>query len=273
MNLLFAVAAFNFLIKPVFCEDVAFSYSDSTGPDHWARLSPNYALCATGRSQSPVNLSSIPVHLNPNLKALDIHFTDSVNATLVNTGYHVELRYNGGGGGSLVLHGTIYTLSQLHWHAPSEHFSNSFTCELHLPFKSPHNSMVVVAIMFRFGQSDPIIAELEQELSRLSKRSPSQHPPEVALGNNNIRHIQNLLREFTNVDRYYTYEGSLTTPPCTEDVTWIVIEKFRTISMDQVETLQRPLDNGSTKNARPMQPLNGRKIETYQSHSISPSPM
>ncbi|CAH9078925.1 unnamed protein product [Cuscuta epithymum] len=264
MDSLFVVVALTLLVKPMASAEVTFSYSGSTGPDQWASLSPNYTLCSTGKSQSPVNLFGRLTPVNPNLKALDIQFSDSVNATLVNKGYHVELSYNGGGG-VLVLNGTNYTLNEMHWHVPSEHqfFRIPFAGEVHLGYSSPNNSAALVAIMLRLGRSDPILAKLEEELSGLPVRSAGQSPPEVAVGN--TTDIQNLLREFTNTDRYYTYQGSATTPPCTEGVTDIVIGEFRTISIDQVEALKRPLDNGSKNNARPVQPLNGRKVEAYQS--------
>ncbi|VFQ73073.1 unnamed protein product [Cuscuta campestris] len=240
-----------------------FSYSGSTGPDRWASLSPDYVLCSTGRAQSPVSLAARLTPVNPNLKALDIQFQDSVNATLVNNGYNVQLSY-GGEGGVLKLNGTKYSLKELHWHSPSEHqvFRISFGAEVHLVYNTPNYTVVVVSIIFRSGQRDPLIATVEQELSGLPMKLLGQDPPAVALGD--INGLQNELRKLTNTNRYYTYKGSLTTPPCTEDVTWIVIGKYGTISNDQVQLLKRPLDNESKNNPRPLQPLNGRRVEAYQ---------
>ncbi|XP_019158495.1 PREDICTED: alpha carbonic anhydrase 1, chloroplastic-like [Ipomoea nil] len=264
MAMLFLVAGLLCILKPIsFAQEgsVFFSYSGSTGPDGWGSLSPDYATCSSGSSQSPINIVNGEAVINSNLNALDIQFRDSVSATLVNNGFNVLMRFDGDAG-ELVFGGKNFALKQMHWHSSSEHQvdGTQYAGEIHLVHNAADSSVAVVSVLLQSGQSDPIIAKVQQQLDELPNKQSNESPPEIALGNVNIQELSGL----TTTDKYYTYTGSLTTPPCTEGVTWIVIEKIGSISNDQVEALKRPMDDGSKTNARPGQAMNGRSVEAYQ---------
>nr|GMD78458.1 alpha carbonic anhydrase 1, chloroplastic [Ipomoea batatas] len=265
MAMVFVVAALCMLnTRAAYVEDAYpayFSYSGSTGPQFWGSLSPSYAKCSNGSAQSPINIVNRDTVLNRSLNALNIQFRDSVNATLINYGFKVEILFLGDAG-TLVFRGKTYALSEIHWHTPSDHRIDGiqFTAELHMVHSAADSSRAVVSVLLQSGQSDPIVTKIQQQLSQLPMRPQNQTPPEIPLVNLNIQELRNL----TTTKRYYTYPGSLTNPPCTEGITWIIIGKIGTISRAQVAALKRPLDNGSKNNARPVQPLNGRKVEVYQ---------
>nr|GMD22379.1 alpha carbonic anhydrase 1, chloroplastic [Ipomoea batatas]GMD78459.1 alpha carbonic anhydrase 1, chloroplastic [Ipomoea batatas] len=227
MATLYVIAALLCILKPVaFAQEgsVFFSYSGSTGPDRWGSLSPDYAKCSSGRSQSPINIVNGEAVINTNLKALDIQFRDSVSASLVSNGFNVLMRFDGDAG-KLVFGGKNYALKQMHWHTSSEHRvdGTQYAGEVHLVHNAADSSVAVVSVVLQSGQSDPIIAKVQQQLDELPNKKSNESPPEIALGNVNIQELSGL----TNTDKYYTYTGSLTTPPCTEGVTWIVIGKVR----------------------------------------------
>ncbi|XP_031104461.1 alpha carbonic anhydrase 1, chloroplastic-like [Ipomoea triloba] len=264
MATLYVIAALLCILKPVaFAQEssVFFSYSGSTGPDRWGSLSPDYAKCSSGRSQSPINIVNGEAVINTNLKALDIQFRDSVSASLVSNGFNVLMRFDGDAG-KLVFGGKNYALKQMHWHTSSEHRvdGTQYTGEVHLVHNAADSSVAVVSVLLQSGQSDPIIAKVQQQLDKLPSKKSNESPPEIALGNVNIQELSGL----TNTDKYYTFTGSLTTPPCTEGVTWIVIGKIGSISNGQIAALKRPMDDGSKTNARPVQAINGRNVEAYQ---------
>nr|GMD88426.1 alpha carbonic anhydrase 1, chloroplastic [Ipomoea batatas] len=167
-----------------------------------------------------------------------------------------------GDAGQLVFGGKNYALKQMHWHTSSEHRvdGTQYAGEVHLVHNAADSSVAVVSVLLQSGQSDPIIAKVQQQLDELPNKKSNESPPEIALGNVNIQELSGL----TNTDKYYTYTGSLTTPPCTEGVTWIVIGKIGSISNGQIAALKRPMDSGSKTNARPVQAINGRNVEAYQ---------
>ncbi|KAE9465576.1 hypothetical protein C3L33_02504, partial [Rhododendron williamsianum] len=131
--------------------------------------------------------------------------------------------------------------------------------ELHLVHKASDGGFSVVAVLYKLGHPDPIVAKVQRKLSELEKEVRSRHEvvAQVAVG---TFETQKLKR---HPHKYYRYGGSLTTPPCSESVIWHVLAKVRSISREQVEALDAPLESTCKRNCRPVQPLNGRRVELF----------
>lgn len=245
--------AINASAKDVVNSEIHFGYAGNDGPDKWGNLDPTFSACASGKKQSPINiLKNMTVH-NKLLKPLTRNYKPA-NATLVNNGFNVGLRLEEYAG-EISIDGKNYELKQLHWHLPSEHRVNGerFAAELHLVHRAADNSLAVVAVLYREKHKDPFIAKIMNGLNKLDKHEAD----EVAMGTLDTKLLKKRNR------KYYRYFGSLTTPPCSETVTWNILGKVRTISKEQIEDLDIPLNSNCKKNARPCQPLNGRMIEMY----------
>ncbi|KAJ8754787.1 hypothetical protein K2173_012176 [Erythroxylum novogranatense] len=239
-------------------QEVKFSYNGSTGPDKWGRLCQAYNACGLGKIQSPINIKKDAVEEGKIYDPLNRDYK-SGNATLVNRHFGVAVRFDSECGG-MTIGGKRYTLKQFHWHTPSEHLieGERYDAELHVVHMSEDKSFAVVSILFQYGGPDPFISKLRRGLEMLAKeKCGEKEEAQIALGNLSNK----LLKKKSN--KYYRYTGSLTTPPCSENVIWNVLTKVRKISKEQVESLRAPLDEDCKRNSRPVQPLNGRKVELY----------
>ncbi|KAL7264784.1 hypothetical protein ACSBR1_002689 [Camellia fascicularis] len=169
--------------------------------------------------QSPIDIVKNKVVHNKNLKPLRREYYP-VNTTLVNHGYNVELKF--GNAGVLILNGKNYILRQMHWHSPSEHKINgvTFDAELHLVHNTSDGSFTVIAILYKIGDADPIIAKIQGNLAELGKEVFTDED-QIAVGTYNTWKLRR------NTRKYYRFVGSLTTPPCTENVTWHIFGKVR----------------------------------------------
>ncbi|KAI6674081.1 hypothetical protein NL676_001987 [Syzygium grande] len=215
--------------------EAQFTYAGPQGPSHWGDLSPKFAACARGQHQSPVNIVRSATVANKNLKALTRDYRPA-NATLVNNGFNI---------------GVVYE---------EEHHIDGiqFPAELHLVHKASDGNFAVVAILYQFGDPDPLISKIKTQLDQLAKEAcGADEEAHIPLGIFNPKQIKR------NTRKYYRYVGSLTTPPCTENVTWNVLGKVRSISKEQVASLKAPLAADDKTNFRPLQPLNGRQVQLY----------
>ncbi|KAK9723489.1 hypothetical protein RND81_05G002200 [Saponaria officinalis] len=229
----------------------------SSDPQKWGRESPEYALCSAGKQQSPIDIITKDVIVNKTLQPLtrDYHI---YNATLFTDGIEVEVVFSGKG--EVVMDGKIYKLKQMHWHAPSEHRLNGvqYDVELHQVHASSDGSRTVVGVLFKYGPPNQLLSMLKPQLDELAINPCQGHPQQVTIPRFESLYVRRRPRD------YYRYVGSLTTPPCDENVLWIVLTKVKTISKDQVATLKAPLcEANKRKNARPTQALNGRTVQLY----------
>ncbi|GMN39463.1 hypothetical protein TIFTF001_008694 [Ficus carica] len=236
-----------------------FTYSGTCGPDRWGSLSPVYSKCSSGKWQSPVNIRKDKVFLNRNLKPL-IRDYRPANATLINNGFNIGIHYEEYAG-VLNVEGKNYTLKQLHWHSPSEHRINGvqYPLELHLVHKSDDGNLSVVAVLFQYSvHADPFLSEIKEGMNELYKEvCKGDEEAHIPLGTLDVKQLKK------NTKKYYRYVGSLTTPPCSESVTWNILAKVRCITKEQVDALKAPLHSPYKNNSRPCQPLHERKIELY----------
>lgn len=220
---------------------IHWGYEGAGSPENWARLSPDYALCGSGKRQSPIDIrDGIRVDLEP------IQF-DYRPATfrVIDNGHTVQVTLPAGG---IVLLGKYYQLTQLHFHRPSEEMVNgkAFDMVAHLVHRADDGKLAVVAVLLETGAENAFVQTVWNNL-------PLEKNAEVAPPTQMLDPIQ-LLPASRN---YYTYMGSLTTPPCTEDVLWLVLKQPQQISPEQLAIFARLYKN----NARPVQPGFGRLIK------------
>lgn len=239
--------------------EVKFGYTGPVGPNSWGRLSPTYSACSNGKSQSPINIISHNCVANKKLKPLIMQYNHSEVATLVDNGFNVGIKY-GKNAGSLIVDGKTYNFKQMHWHSPSEHTidGTQYAAELHLVHYAEDNTIAVLSILFHLGHPDPLMTKLQNKLNELARDVATQKETQVQLGTIDTHEIRK------HSHKYYTYTGSLTTPPCSENVTWYILGKVRSISREQVEELRAPLVSTCKRNARPVQSINGRQIQMYE---------
>ncbi|KAF9598731.1 hypothetical protein IFM89_031399 [Coptis chinensis] len=237
---------------------VNFSYVGVKGPEKWGSLSPYYSTCSKGKSQSPINIVKKDVVYDSKLQPFLRNYT-ATNVTLINNGFNIGISC-GSAVGYANIDGMKYTLKQMHWHSPSEHTINGerFAAELHLVHIASDGSISVVAILFKIGNPDPLLNQMKESLNQLTKETCSgDQEAHVAVSRMKLKRLNKKTR------KYFRYVGSLTIPPCYENVTWTVLGKVRDISDEQLKALKAPLDATFKNNSRPVQPLNGRRVQFY----------
>ena len=221
-------------------DEARWSYSGDTGPAHWAQLSPSYAACA-GANQSPLDLAEF---VDADMPPIDISYIPS-GVAIVNNGHTVQI--DNADGSEIGIDGRTYRLLQLHFHAPSENriHGTEFPIEAHFVHLGPDGDLAVVAVMFSAGEHN---AALAQAWKHLPRRTDDKHvfdPPVAPAA---------LLPEARD---YYRFNGSLTTPPCTEGVIWLVMKESVSASTEQIAALAEALHG---PNNRPVQPRNARVV-------------
>ncbi|MBW3781365.1 carbonic anhydrase [Aeromonas veronii] len=228
------------LCPAVFAAAPHWEYSGEAGPAHWAKLTPEFGQCA-GSNQSPVDLSGL---VEAKLAPLVLHYQAGGN-TVVNNGHTVQVGY--APGSTLQLDGTRFELKQFHFHAPSENLieGKSYPLEGHLVHVSGKGEIAVVAVMFEAGKANSALAAAWSALPAKVGEIQALKTPLVA---------EQLLPE--NRD-YYRFSGSLTTPPCSEGVRWLVMKQPVEVSQAQIDAFKAVMHH---PNNRPVQPLNGRVV-------------
>lgn len=220
---------------------IHWSYEGEGAPDNWAKLQPDFAACASGKRQSPIDIrDGIRVDQPP----IEFAYRPSQFRT-VDNGHTVQVAV---GGSAITLLGKTYELVQFHFHRPAEERVNGrgFEMVAHLVHKSEDGRLAVVAVLLEKGAEHPFIQTLWNYLPL--ERNEDVAPPNVV-----IDPVQILPADRS----YYTYMGSLTTPPCTEGVLWLVMKQPVQVSAEQIAIFSRLYRN----NARPIQPSFGRLIK------------
>jgi carbonic anhydrase len=221
-----------------------WDYHGDGGPESWGQLKPEFSTCAAGQRQSPIDIrGGIAVQLEP------IQFDYRVSGfSVIDNGHTVQV--NLPAGHAITVLGRRYELQQFHFHRPSEERINGKQHDMvaHLVHKDAEGKLAVVAVLLDRGAAQPLIQAVWNALPL------EKHEAQAAPG---TMDLNKLLPEDR---RYYTYMGSLTTPPCSEGVLWMVLKTPVTVSPDQIEIFSRlyPM------NARPVQPLAGRLIKESQ---------
>jgi len=217
-----------------------WGYSGDTGPAQWTSLNPEFGACA-GKNQSPINISGLT---EAELKAVKFNYKSGGNE-VINNGHAIQVNLEAGS--SIVVDGIEFDLKQFHFHSPSENQINgkSFPLEAHLVHADKDGNLAVVAVVFDEGAANPVVA---QAWSQMPKKAGEKNALPTKVGAKGL---------LPGKRDYYRYNGSLTTPPCTEGVRWIVMKKPMTVSREQIETFQGTV---GFANNRPVQPLNARPV-------------
>lgn len=222
-------------------QDIHWTYEGEEGPAFWGELMPEYALCGEGRAQSPIDITG---EQTVNLADLALNYSPSA-LNIFNNGHTIQVNYDAGS--SLVYNENEYALVQFHFHHPSEHTldGESFGMELHFVHRDANGALAVVGVMLGEGMDDnaayaPIFDNLP----------PEEGEPEAS---DLTVSAADLLPEGYH---YYTYTGSLTTPPCTQGVRWLVLDTPVVLSAVQLAAFGEIFE----MNARPVQPLNVRDL-------------
>ncbi len=216
-----------------------WAYEGDTNPAHWGELDPKFSACSEGLNQSPVNLGGF---VESELPAIDFKYMLK-STEILNNGHTVQI--NMAKGSTITVDGISFELKQFHFHTPSENNINdkSFPLEAHFVHASDKGELAVVAVMFDEGKEN-------KTLATLWKNMPMKAGDKSAL----VESIETLLPE--NRD-YYRFNGSLTTPPCTEGVRWLVMKESITLSKEQIATFEKVMHH---PNNRPIQNTNARMI-------------
>jgi len=218
-----------------------WSYSGKTGPEHWGDLSPEYVLAKTGKRQSPIDIA------NPKpFKAPPLNFRYKTTAlNVVNNGHAIQQDCDEGS--VLEVGGATYALKQFHFHGLSEHTVNGkhYAMEGHLVHQDAKGTLAVVGFFLVRGKENAF-------LKPLFDRMPAKPGERVKDAGVKL----NIIDLLPSKRSYYAYDGSLTTPPCSEGVNWSVLCEPIEMSPGQLEQFRKLYAN----NYRPVQPLNGREV-------------
>ena len=222
------------LCKPAFAAEGAhWSYEDATGPAKWGDLDAANKACAVGSQQSPIDIERT---VRAQLPALKLNWAKSAD-TIINNGHTIQLNF--AEGSTLTLGDVKYQLVQVHFHRPSEHTiaGKPFPMEAHFVHKADSGALAVVGVLMAEG-------ERNEAFSRIVKTMPATEGPAVKADPKINPH--GLLPHKLG---YYRYSGSLTTPPCSEIVEWVLLADPIHVAAADVEAFAKlyPM------NARPVQ--------------------
>ncbi len=218
-----------------------WSYEGDGGPSHWGTLSKMFTMCAKGKQQSPIDITGASD--SPSLPSLEFNYK-TTPLKIKNNGHAVQIDYEEGS--HLKIGDQTYKLLQFHFHSPSEHKLNgkSFDMEMHLVHRNKLGQLAVVGVFMKKGAENPFIKKLWELFPKTKDKV------------NTSKDLVNVLNGLPNKKSYYSYSGSLTTPPCSEGVKWMVLETPIEVSGKQIAEFKAVF----TDTARPVQPLNERKL-------------
>lgn len=221
-------------------ENCSFSYEGATGPEHWWEIcTPRNFTCVAGTRQSPIDLPAAPEASLPK----PVFKYRLAPFEVENNGHTIEVKVPPGS--FLRIGQERYRLVQFHFHTPSEHRlqGQTYPMELHFVHSNAFGELAVVGVFLREGAANPVIQKIWDHIPHGA--GVGEHDEEI-----DPEDLLPVNRE------YYRYAGSLTTPPCTEGVRWRVLHDPIDVSAAQIDEFQEifPL------NARPLQPLNGRRV-------------
>jgi carbonic anhydrase len=221
-------------------EGAHWSYEGATGPDKWGEIDAASRVCSIGSEQSPIDIRETIGALLP---PINLSWRTRPS-TIVNNGHTIQL--NVAEGSTLSLGAKRYTLVQFHFHRPSEHLigGKNFPMEVHFVHRHETGALAVLGVLMSAGKANPVF-------NTIVKTMP-MHEGEPVAADPKIDPAKLLPRERA----YYRYEGSLTTPPCSETVDWLVLTTPLTVAQGDIDAFAKlyPM------NARPVQKPNRRFV-------------
>ncbi len=221
---------------------IHWGYKGQEGPEYWGSLSPDYIECKAGMEQSPIDLKNAK-------EAGDLMPIESkypkITLDVVNNGHSIVVNYKKDN--KVNFNGKEFKLLQFHFHSLSEHTLNGeyFPMEIHFVHKADDGSLAVIGVFIKEGKENPIIQKIWDNM-----------PVEAGKNNQSSSKID-INNLFPKKRSYFHYTGSLTTPPCSEGVSWFVYSDHIEVSKDQVEEFVQVMEG---KNNRPVQAVNERSL-------------
>ena len=220
-----------------------WGYGGHSGPEHWGELKQAFSVCKTGTRQSPIDINVkqlLPAKLG------DIRFDyQPASPELINNGHTIQVNY--ADGSVIAVGGRKFGLAQFHFHTPSENTVNgkAYDMEMHLVHKNAQGELAVVGVFFKQGKHDEALETVWR------------HMPENANEKKTLADIRLSAADLLPQNRSYThFNGSMTTPPCSEGVNWFVLSEPLEASAVQIQRFSKIIGN----NARPVQKLNNRFV-------------
>lgn len=222
-------------------EGVHWGYEGKASPEHWGQLAPEFALCGSGKNQSPIDISG---GFQAELPKVPFGYQAGGNEIL-NNGHTVQVNY--AAGSRIQVDGQPFQLKQFHFHAPSENLidGKSYPLEVHLVHADAQGNLSVIGLMFEEGAANPLLTRLWQAM------------PEKAGEHHVLAQPVDVSALLPSDQAYYRFNGSLTTPPCSEGVRWLVLKQPMTASSEQIARFEAVMKH---PNNRPVQPLNARVL-------------
>ena len=221
-----------------------WGYEGHAGADHWHELDKAFEVCKLGKTQSPIDIVTAQAESVAGAPVKPAYKASA--ATLANDGHTIAV--NLADGGSVTVPSGTYKVLQFHFHAPSEEKidGKSFPMVAHIVHRNEAGKLAVIAVLFNQGAENAALKEIFAAL-------PAKEGKQAI----NPFDTTTLLPATLP---YYAFEGSLTTPPCSEGVAWHVLKTPSTLSAAQIDAFRKVFP----MNARPVQPLNGRKVTVTQ---------
>lgn len=222
-----------------------WKYVGENGPAKWGKLNNTSQACSMGRRQSPVDIDENIVKKNKSLPKINFSYL-SIPLEIDNNGHTIQINYPKGS--NISIGNASAELLQFHFHTPSEHAFDGKRSEMEVHFvnKKEDGSLAVVGILMKKGKKN-------KALEALFKHFPKKKGTHEMVTNALISPMDFIPKD----DEYYTYTGSLTTPPCSEPVTWYVLKEKIELSFDQIKKFRKLFP----MNSRPLQSLSQRIIE------------
>ncbi len=220
--------------------DVHWAYEGEHGPEHWGELSPDFIQCKVGVNQSPIDITST---IESDLPPLVLDYTSNTTS-LVNNGHTAQVNVEPGN--FLRVGGEQFELLQFHIHVPSEHWidGKESMLEVHYVHRNTNGQLAVIAVLYNEGTDSRKVA---QHIDAI--------PTELGITVPFVFSLSDF--PLVNWDKdYYRYNGSLTTPPCSEGVRWYVLKEQHSISRKRRDKFNRLIGD----DARGPQPINARPI-------------
>ncbi|TYT25935.1 carbonic anhydrase family protein [Luteimonas viscosa] len=219
-----------------------WGYAGEVGPEHWSEFESDFGTCSSGRNQSPIDLANF---IQAELAPIRFDYRPGGGYQVVNNGHAVQVDHRTGS--SITVDDTVFELKQFHFHSPSENTiaGRSYPMEAHFVHVDDKGNLAVVALMFEEGAGNPLLDRVWPQVPlAVDGRAPLE--PGASAD------------DLLPADRdYYRYEGSLTTPPCSEGVRWLVLKQPARASGEQLRKVGEAIGQ---PNNRPLQPVGARVV-------------
>jgi carbonic anhydrase len=222
-----------------------WGYTGHEGPANWGDLDEKYTMCKVGSSQSPINIKKDVTIDTNDLKPIAFNYATGASE-VINNGHTIQVNIKEGS--SITVDGIEFALKQFHFHTPSENQieGKNFPLEAHFVHASKDGQLAVVAVMYEDGAENPIIKKIWEKM------------PHKASEKNSCGLSSKVINDMLPKEKdYYRFNGSLTTPPCSEGVRWLVMKNYSNISAAQTKEF---LELFHHANNRPVQPINARQV-------------